>query len=91
MASKGLIGKAASVLGQKLEDPQSREAARRFLSRVTGEEQTGSGLAETPDPRRAGDELRDRVEEALGREREADLRAALREAISEYDRGVAGR
>lgn len=91
MASKGLIGKAAGMLGQKLEDPRSREAARRFLSRVTGEERTGSGVAEAPDLRRAGDDLRDRIEEALGREREADLRAALREAISEYDRGVAAR
>lgn len=45
MSSKGTLVEAARMLSQKIEYPQSREAARKLLSRV------GSSLRATPQAR----------------------------------------
>ncbi len=99
-------GKLARFLSEKLDDPRSREAARKALRKVTGEESSrhttegertthgdyiaGLGAIEVGD--RAGFELRDRVAEALKLYRhDAELLdGALRQALAQYDRRTLG-
>lgn len=101
-----LGGRLARFLSEKLDDPRSREAARRALRRVTGEESSrhttggertthgdyiaGLGPVEVGD--RAGFELRDRVAEALKLyHHDAEfLDGALRQALAQYDRRTLG-
>lgn len=101
-----LGGRLARFLGEKLDDPRSRETARRALRKVAGEESSrhttkgertthgdyiaGLGPVEVGD--RAGFELRDRVAEALRLYRhDAELLdGALRQALAQYDRKTLG-
>ena len=101
-----LGGRLTRFLSEKLDGPRSREAARKALRKVTGEESSrhsaegeraaygdyiaGLGPVEVGD--RAGFELRDRVAEALRLYRhDAELLdGALRQALAQYDRKTLG-
>lgn len=101
-----LGGRLARFLSEKLDDPRSREAARKALRKVTGEESSRhttegertthgdyiSGLGPVEVGDRAGFELRDRVAEALRLYRhDAELLdGALRQALAQYDRKMLG-